>query len=117
MIEPPTISLTVNGAGRDCQSRRCEQRHSDVLWLPVAIPEVTNMFPTPHSTSLFAGQGRARALQTWREAATLVATRWQNFLDAERESRAFAFASYVAALDAEEAAAAEMAALMSSLAA
>jgi hypothetical protein len=37
--------------------------------------------------------------------------------DAEPESRAFAFASYVAALDAEEAAAAEMAALVSSVAA
>ena len=47
----------------------------------------------------------------WREAASLVSTRWQVFLEAEPESRAWAFASYVAALDAEEAAAAEMAAL------
>jgi hypothetical protein len=75
------------------------------------------MFPTAHSSPLFTGRGRARALEMWREAASLVATRWQNFLDAEPESRAFAFASYVAALDAEEAAAAEMAALVSSLAA
>jgi hypothetical protein len=75
------------------------------------------MFPTANSTPLFAGRGRARALATWREAASLVATRWQNFLDAEPESRAFAFASYVAALDGEEAAAAEMAALSSSMAA
>ena len=75
------------------------------------------MFPTANSTPLFAGRGRARALEPWREAASLVATRWQNFLDAERESRAFAFASYVAAMDAEEAAAAEMAALVSSVAA
>jgi hypothetical protein len=66
---------------------------------------------------LFTGRGRARALETWREAASLVATRWQNFLDAEAESRAFAFASYVAALDAEEAAAADMAALVSTVAA
>lgn len=71
------------------------------------------MFPTTHSTRLFAGRSRARALETWREAARLVATRWQNVLDAERESRGFAFASYVAALDAEEAAAADMAALSS----
>jgi hypothetical protein len=75
------------------------------------------MFPTAHNTPLFAGWGRARALETWREAASLVATRWQRFLDAEPESRAFAFASYVAALDAEEAAAADVAALVSSVAA
>jgi hypothetical protein len=75
------------------------------------------MFPTAHSSPLFAGRSRSRALETWREAASLVATRWQNFLDAEGQSRAFAFASYVAALDAEEAAAAEMAALVSSVAA
>jgi hypothetical protein len=75
------------------------------------------MFPTAHSTSPFTGRGRSRALETWREAASLVATRWQNFLEAEPESRAFAFASYVASLDAEEAAAAELAALSSSIAA
>jgi len=75
------------------------------------------MFPTAHTTPLFAGRAQSRALETWREAASLVATRWQNFLDAERESRAFAFASYVAALDSEEAAAAEMAALVSRVAA
>jgi hypothetical protein len=75
------------------------------------------MFPTANSTPLFAGRGRTRALEVWREAASLVATRWQNFLDAEPESRAFAFASYVAALDAEEAAAAEMGALVTSVAA
>ena len=71
------------------------------------------MFRTARTTQLFAGHGRAHALATWREAASLVATRWQNFLDAERESRGFAFASYVAALDAEEAAAADMAAVSS----
>jgi hypothetical protein len=65
------------------------------------------MFPTAHTTPSFAGRGQARSLETWRDAASLVATRWQNFLDAE--TRAFAFASYVAALDAEEAAAAELA--------
>jgi hypothetical protein len=75
------------------------------------------MFPTARNTQMFAGRGRVRALESWREAASLVATRWRNFLDAEPESRAFAFASYVAALDAEEAAAAELAAFPSSLAA
>ena len=75
------------------------------------------MFPTAHTTPWFPGWSRARALETWREAASLVSTRWQSFLDAEPESRAFAFASYVAALDAEEAAAADVAALVSSVAA
>ena len=75
------------------------------------------MSPTAHSTPLFAGRGQARALESWRDAASLVANRWRVFLEAEPESRAWAFASYVAALDAEEAAAAEMAALSSSMAA
>ena len=75
------------------------------------------MFPTDQITQVFAARSRTRALETWREAASLVATRWQVFLEAERESRAWAFASYVAALDAEEAAAFEMEALPASLAA
>ena len=75
------------------------------------------MFPTVHTTQLFAGRSRTRVLETWREAASLVATRWQLFLDAESERRAWAFASYVAALDGEEAAATELAALSSSVAA
>ena len=46
----------------------------------------------------------------WRDAANVAAARWEVFLDAEAEVRGFAFASYVAALDAEEAAATEPAA-------
>jgi len=45
--------------------------------------EVSQMFPTAQSIPLFRQLGRTRALETWREAASLVATRWQNFLDAE----------------------------------
>ena len=52
---------------------------------------------------------RAQALEVWRDAEQLVATRWHAFLKAEPEARRFAFASYVAALDAEEAAAIELA--------
>jgi hypothetical protein len=55
-------------------------------------------------------RAQALALMDWREAAELVSSRWQTFLDAEAESRRWAFASYVAALDAEEAAAADVAA-------
>ena len=54
---------------------------------------------------------RAQALAVWRDAEALVATRWHAFLEAEPETRHFAFASYVAALDAEEAAATELASL------
>ena len=75
------------------------------------------MFPAAPSTPLFAGRSRARALETWRDAADLVAIRWRVFLEREPVSRTWAFASYVAALDAEEAAAADMAAVSSSAAA
>jgi len=50
---------------------------------------------------------RTDALEAWRDAARLVSTRWEVFREADAESRPWAFASYVAALDAEEAAAAE----------
>jgi hypothetical protein len=64
------------------------------------------------------GAGRsARAHARWRDAARLVSTRSEVFLAAEPEARAFAFASYNAALDAEEAAAAAMSSLVSSPAA
>ena len=72
------------------------------------------MFPRAHTTPSFANPGRACAPEIWREAASEAATRWQSVLDAEPENRAFAFASHVAALDAEEAAAADIAALASS---
>ena len=52
---------------------------------------------------------RAQALEVWRDAQQLVATRWHAFLEAGPETRRFAFASYVAALDAEEVAATELA--------
>ena len=68
---------------------------------------------------LIKSQTRAQAiaLMEWREAAELASSRWQMYLDPEPEGRAFAFASYLSALDAEEAAAAEMGALVSQAAA
>jgi hypothetical protein len=69
------------------------------------------VFSTDHITQVLAVRGRVQALDAWREAAHLVSTRWQLFLEAESEGRRWAFASYVAALDAEQAAAAELAAL------
>jgi hypothetical protein len=49
-----------------------------------------------------------RAIECWREAAQLVSARWAAFVAAEGPDRHGAFASYVAALDAEEAAAARI---------
>jgi hypothetical protein len=75
------------------------------------------MFPTDQITQVLAARSQAQALDAWREAAELVSRRWRRFLEAESEGRQWAFASYVAALDAEAAAAAEMAALAEPLAA
>jgi hypothetical protein len=47
----------------------------------------------------------AELFANWRAIASVVWERWRTFVDADASSRAFAFASYVAALDAEEAAA------------
>jgi hypothetical protein len=74
------------------------------------------MFGTNPVTPLFPARGRDRALEAWREAEDLVEIRWRVFLEADAGTRSFAFASYVAALDAEEAAAADMA-LLSQMAA
>jgi hypothetical protein len=54
-------------------------------------------------------QLRARALETWRGAELLVQMRWDAFLEADRAWRPRAFAAYLAALDAEAAAAGELA--------
>jgi hypothetical protein len=75
------------------------------------------MFRTIDITEALASRRRAQALETWREAAALVATRWQLFLKAGPEGREWAFASYAAALDAEESAAADMATLTPPIAA
>ena len=61
----------------------------------------------PHFTT----PGRLQALEAWHEAANLVRIRWRAFLEAGPASRSSAFASYVAALDAEEVAVFELAAL------
>jgi hypothetical protein len=54
----------------------------------------------------------SRALEAWRDAEDRVRDRWENFLAADGEARKFAFASYVAALDVEAAAAGDLAALV-----
>ena len=66
------------------------------------------MFSRDRGSSVFMDGARVVALEEWREAARLVSARWALFLEAGPEARSWAFASYVAALDAEEAAAAAM---------
>jgi D-serine deaminase-like pyridoxal phosphate-dependent protein len=75
------------------------------------------MFSTDHVTQVLATRSRAQAHDAWRDAANLVSTRWRLFVEADSGGRRWAFASYVAALDAEEAAAAEMASLAEPMAA
>jgi hypothetical protein len=71
--------------------------------------EVRPMSPTNRPAGLFGARAQARALEAWRSAAQLLWTRWQTFLEAEPETRAWAFAAYVSALDEESAAAADLA--------
>jgi hypothetical protein len=58
---------------------------------------------------LYEAQLRARALDMWRDAELVVQLRWDSFLVAARAARRDTFAAYVAALDAEAAAAGELA--------
>jgi hypothetical protein len=57
------------------------------------------------------------AWEIWCAAEELVSERWQAYLDAGEAGRKWAFAAYVAALDAEEHAAADLAAVALPLAA
>jgi hypothetical protein len=70
-----------------------------------------------NGTSRSTGRRLMKAHAQWREAAQLVALRWEMFVKARGEARGPAFASYLAALDAEEAAAAAMAGLTQRIAA
>ena len=65
---------------------------------------------------LYQAQLQARALDVWRDAELFVQLRWDTFLVADRASRPDAFADYVAALNAEAAAAGELAHAHSDLA-
>ena len=69
-----------------------------------------------HTGAPYQAQLQARALATWRDAELLVQLRWDTFRVADRASRRGAFAAYVAALDAEAAAAGELAHAHSDLA-
>jgi hypothetical protein len=65
-------------------------------------------FPVRRGTPLYQAQLQARALNAWRDAELVVRARWDAFLVADGASRRHAFAAYVAALDAEAAAAGDL---------
>jgi len=73
--------------------------------------------PSTDQSGLCITRKRIRAEEEWQVAACIVWRRWQAFLDADRVTRRWAFAAYVAALDAEEAAAAQVSASLVPLAA
>ena len=73
------------------------------------MQQSSNQAEVPSVFSIDRIDPRAQALEVWRDAGQLVWTRWETFLEADPEIRQWAFASYVAALDAEEAAASELA--------
>lgn len=77
----------------------------------------TSMKRIRNGTSRSTGRRLIEAHAQWRDAAQLVALRWEVFLQAGGDARGPAFASYLAALDAEEAAAAAMARLTQHIAA
>ena len=70
----------------------------------------------PLRVHIMTARRLARARAAWRETARTVALRWDVFLGADSDTRAFAYRSYLAALDAEERAAARIAELMSPVA-
>jgi hypothetical protein len=65
---------------------------------------------------LYQAQLQARALNAWRDAELVVRAHWDAFLVADGAARRDAFAAYVAALDAEAAAAGDLADASSDLA-
>jgi hypothetical protein len=71
------------------------------------------VIPATHSSVWTADNRRIEVLETWRDTAYVVGARWRAYLEAGPGGRTWAFAAYVAALDAEEAAAAELAVLSS----
>ena len=70
------------------------------------------MFTTSPQTRWSSVQRRADLFETWRDAAQLVGDQWHAFLDAPKVGRSVAFAAYVAALDAEAAAARDLAGVL-----
>lgn len=84
--------------------RRLKAELSGPELAPGDTARVRESVPYNSHRATVAARSRARAPESWREAASILA-RWQAFLEAGRNKRhAWAFASDVAVLDAEAAA-------------
>jgi hypothetical protein len=66
-------------------------------------------FVVRRDTPPYQGRPQVRALNAWRHAEQVVRLHWDAFLVAEGASRRDAFTAYIAALDAEAAAAGDLA--------
>ena len=95
-----------NPPGAPGSGRESRKTHDDVSPSGSFMLRFEMFLTSPPQT-----RASREAIQVWRATAQLVSVRWQTFLDAGAEKRRLAFASYLAALDAEEAAAADVAAL------
>jgi hypothetical protein len=73
-------------------------------------------FLVHRGTPLYQAELQVRALNAWRDAELVVRACWDAFLVADGTSRRDAFAAYLAALDAEAAAAGGLADSYSDLA-
>jgi hypothetical protein len=73
------------------------------------MPPMTSLLRTPETSQ--KSDRYALALEAWRRQARLVADLWATYQVATREGQAIAFRAYMNALDAEEAAATELAGL------
>jgi hypothetical protein len=71
------------------------------------------MLSLRRATASYGASQRSHPRDAWRSAAALVWARWERFREAPPDARSRTFAAYLAALDAEEAAAAEFAAVSS----
>jgi hypothetical protein len=60
-----------------------------------------NTFLIRPGESLYRAQIEAHALAAWRRAEKLVHERWSEYLGAEKQARAGAFAAYTTALEVE----------------
>ena len=86
------------------------QPRRNVLAMFRSAHDLQSMFAIGRDRTAAPERTPGRRLEAWRAAASRVWTCWEALLAAPPEHRARAFAAYTTALDAEAAAAADMAA-------
>ena len=96
----PTRGVTLSLGTRSDMKAKSRQRHELLSWPASRVGYAGMRWKLDEVT---------RAGGRWRDAARVVAMRWDTYLGCEAPLRPLAYSSYLAALDAEEAAAAEVA--------